>query len=464
MLPESTRNLTINHFPDEVLLEIFDSYRRSAIFYKWKRKYVWFNLAHVCRKWRAIMFASTTRLDLGITVGPLKPAHIKTILSGTLPIFIKYDCMRDDLTRSALWRLRTTLKQHDRVREISVEGTTALFDKFFRATNCTFPVLESLVLRPKYGEELTIPDTFLGGPDLSHLHLRYIRLARISLSSVSRLLLSTSTLIELSLQIDNAFGTSVETPLLACLQGMPLLCRLYLFISSSHLESTSLPSTLKDIVPLSNLTNFAYFGHCVMLDALVAGLSAPFLQSLRIEFNGENLSPIVHLSRFINETEERCNALHISFHEWALRLSVRTHSNHDWLRFRFRPAPRQSAESIMQISDALSTKLTTIKELCITFSRTAAEDDIPWCRFHQQFPNVKLIRTEGRNCSCIARTLLQDQHVDDVAFFPALEKIELGEDKMGSQESRSEPELAAFDPFISARQRAGRPVNVCFRP
>ena len=79
---EQSPNLTINHLPDEMLLEIFDSYRQITDQYdhQWRKKHVWFNLTHVCRKWRAIMFASSSRLDLGITVGPQKPGHIKTIL------------------------------------------------------------------------------------------------------------------------------------------------------------------------------------------------------------------------------------------------------------------------------------------------------------------------------------------------------------------------------------------------
>ena len=411
------------------------------------------------------MFASFSRLDLGITVGARKPGHIKTILSGPLPIFVYYDCVHKDMTRSALWRMRASLKQHNRVRDISVAGTSSCFDKFFRATNCTFPMLEGLYLRSGRHDRVNIPDTFLGGPDLSVPHLRRLQLGHVTLTAISRLLFSASNLTHLDLCIDTAFGTSPETSLLAYLQGAPFLCRLGLCISESPglLKPRSPPSTLKDIVRLSKLTSFRYMCHSEILDALVAGLSAPFLQDVRLEFNDENSSPIVHLSRFINETEEGCHALHVTFYKRVPRLSWFTRSGHCWLQFRFRSDSGQSTEPIMRMSAALSTKLTTVEELRITFIKTAAAHYIPWCRFHQQFPNVKLIRVEGRNYSCIARTFLQDQHVDDLAFFPALEKIELGEDKMESQESRMESR-AAFNPFISARQQAGRPVNVFFCP
>jgi hypothetical protein len=152
-----------------VLLEIFASYRQGIDPYdsQWRKKYAWFNLAHVCRKWRAVMFASSSRLNLNIIVGPEKPGHIKTILSGHLPILIDYLRLYrpEDMTDSALWRMRAALRHRDRVREISFRGWNVTFGKFIRATNYHFPALESLVLHLPPGHEPGIPATFLRGPD-----------------------------------------------------------------------------------------------------------------------------------------------------------------------------------------------------------------------------------------------------------------------------------------------------------
>jgi hypothetical protein len=209
------------------------------------------------------IFASPSRLDLHITLGPERPHHLRAILSGPLLIFVDYDVKHHiNMTKSTLWRLRSALKKHDRVRRISFSGSTAWFDEFFSATNCTFPLLESVVLHSRYRQDLKIPETFLGGPDLSNLHLLHLKLYDFYFKSISRLLFSTSTLTDLDLKIDAAFGiTSPETTLLVCLQGMPLLCRLDLFISSSFfLEYLSPPlapkTTLKDsILVLSHSQN-----------------------------------------------------------------------------------------------------------------------------------------------------------------------------------------------------------------
>ena len=99
---------------------------------------------------------------LGITVGPIKPDNIETILSSQLPILIDYKCMYQDMTSSALWRIRAALEQRDRVRGISIEGSIDWFNEYFKATNCNFPILESLILRCEYHKEVDLPDSFLG--------------------------------------------------------------------------------------------------------------------------------------------------------------------------------------------------------------------------------------------------------------------------------------------------------------
>jgi hypothetical protein len=458
-------NLTINHLADEVLLEIFDSYRRGIDPYdQWREKYVWFNLTHVCRKWRAIMFASPSRLDLGIIVGPDKPGHIKTTLSGPLPIIVDYKCMNKDITGSALWRMRTALRHHDRVREIAFAGTRANFEKFFKETNCAFPVLESLFLQFEYGEESKLPDTFLGGPDLSHLHLRRLKLTDIPLASVSRLLLSTAALTDLSLHIDTV-GPSQEASFLACFRGMHCLRSLRLRIYFDFLESPSQPSTPKDIVPLSKLTQFLYYGHTVFLEALVAGLSAPSLQDVDFGFLVRIRPLIVHLPRFINEIEEHYHAIHVHVtHEDELRFSLLTQSEYISRckpHFNLRSS-KVTTDLLTRMSCALSTKLTFVKELRVIIDKIDVPENshsIPWRRFYERVPSVKALRTEGVNNYSVARTLLQDHgEPDDLAFLPALEEIDLGKRPL----YRSERQIAAFQPFVSARQQAGRPVKVFF--
>ena len=382
--------------------------------------------------------------------------------------------MYTDMSSSALWRMRTALKHHDRVREIVFEGTNANFNKILKQTQCAFPLLESLLLHfENYTTKL--PDTFLRGPDLPDLHLRRLGLKRVSLDSISGFLLSATTVTDLSLGIDTAFGSSPEVSLLTCLQGMPCLRRLDLSISSSSSSSSSsaLPSsTPKNIVPLSRLTGFHYSGYSLFVDALVAGLSAPSLLDVDIQFFDDS-PPIAHLPRFINEIEEQYHACRVTFQEWDFRFLLQTQSeyiNDCKPRFKLGPFPRHSEVSTIRMSGVLSAKLTTVEKLRVTFLRTASnfwENLIPWREFLQHFPRLKEILTEGANNYCIARVLpqdLEDPDDNELAFLPALEEIELGIDLSLTDESQLGPELAAFQPFVSARQQTGRPVKVFLSP
>jgi hypothetical protein len=466
-------NSTINRLPDEVLLEIFDSYRQGTGFYnhRWKEKYAWFNLTHVCRKWRAVMSASSSRLDLGITVGPKKPGHIETILSGPWPIVIDYKRTQEYITGSALWRLRAALRHHDRVREISFEGSSASFGKFFKATNRPFPVLENLSLHFRTGDEVKLPDTFLRGPDLSVSHLRRLRLNHVSLTSASGFLSSVTALTHLYLVTDSS-----ETTLLACLKGVPCLRGFDLSPTRRPSDSMSQPLTPKDKLTLSNLTSFRYIGNNIFLDALVAGFSAPSLQdvALTIEFSRSKWPPIVHLPRFINGIEGRYDAVHVAFLDWGVRFSFLPPSeslSHCEPHFEMVVVRDHSPpELILYMSGVLSAMLTTVKELYVTFDgdefwRTI----IPWPKFYRHFPSVKALRTDRPNGLRISRTFPEESG-RAFDFLPALEEIEIerGTDtywNFGRNfESVRETQLAAFRPFVSARQQVGRPVNVFYPP
>jgi hypothetical protein len=357
-----------------VLLDTFNSYRRGINPYDkgWKKKHAWIRLTDVGRKWRGVVFASTSRLNLGITVGPTKPGHIKTILSSTLPIFIDYKYVNKDFG-SALWRMRAALKHRDRGREISLEGIVEFEDKFFgeffKATQCTFPVLESLSLCFGNNYQPNLPNTFLRGPDLSNPHLRHLKLERATLASISGFLLSATALTDLILQVGAAFSPSTETSLLACLQGMPCLCSLDL--SLAH-KSPSQPPTPKDIVPLSKLTYFHFVGSSVDLEALAAGLSAPSLRDVNFKFRDEIWPPIVHLPRFNDEIEKSYYAVWMVFEQNDFCLSLWSKSEY-FIQcepsFNFGPVRKRNPESIIQMSDALSTRLTTGRYSMYPFSQ-----------------------------------------------------------------------------------------------
>lgn len=417
------------------------------------------------------MFASPSRLDLGITVGPQRSSLIKTILSGPLPIFFEYASFYriGDPPSVKFQQMRTAFGYHrDRVREICFEGTNADFYRFFEVTDCPFPVLESLVLDFKVASETRLPHTFLRGPKLSDLHLRRLEFRRALLASVSGFLSSATALTELTLQIDTVFGSSPETSLLACLQGMPYLHSLHLTILNSDLSgSLSQPSAPEDIVPLSSLTRFCYVGHPAFLSALLAGFSAPSLWGVDFSFLDSISSPIVHLPRFITEMKEQYHIaqVYIAYNipsPNGITFSLLTHSestSHCKPHFKLRGSGRFPV-SIMQMGSALSTRLTTIEELRITPS----EEFVQWLKLFQYFSSVRALYLDGTGYDYMARTLHQsDKEPNDPVILPALEEIQLRISLSFIHEIQRARQLEAFQPFVFKRQQAGRPVKVFFK-
>ena len=463
--------MTINHLPDEVLLEIFDYYRQSfdPYYHLWNENYAWLNLMHVCRKWRGVMVASSSRLDLGVIVGPQKSDHIKTLLSGPLPILFEYMNMDGQMmTGSALWRMRATLEHHhDRVREINFGGSSANFDKFFKATSKrAFPMLESLVL---WGTRQKVPDTFLGGPDLSDLRLRRLNLSGFSLESTSQLLSFATSLTDLSLNIDTAVNPSPEVFLLAFLQGMRHLRSLNLGVLPCEFSLQSRLSTSGDIVPVSKLTHFRYSGHSVFFNAFLARLSTPSLQDINIRLiDRTSPPPIVHLPQVLNVIEEHYHVAEVTILGQEFRLLLLTESEyirHCKPRFELTLPIKCFPLPIMQVSGALSTRLSTVKELrFVLMDEFHWTGNVSWGDFYHLLPSVKVLRMECPSVYCIMRMLDANDHGEpgDLVFLPDLEEIELG----NKYELRLKSQLAVFEPFVSAlaRQRAGRPVKVMFSP
>lgn len=330
-----------------MLLEILDSFRQSVDPYdqKWKKEHLWLNLAHVCGKWRAVMFASVTRLDLGITVGPEKPGHIKTILSGPLPIFLDFPCIyhhihdreedtADDagdvvdafpigITGSALWRMRAVLKHHpDRVRHITFEGESTSFNKFFKMTNCAFSMLESLSLT-FFSHVPNIPATFLRGPDLSHLHhLRRLTVKSVTLMSIFDFLLSATALTDLTLVVDIPFGPTPETSLLACLQVMPCLLSLDLTLLTRTMDSESdtsesftpedyLLGCPEEIFTHSKLKHIYFAGELRIFKAFTRWLRTPSLERLKFNKAGPDFSLLGYYYYCDDDIEEHVDTAYL---------------------------------------------------------------------------------------------------------------------------------------------------------
>ena len=473
-------NLTTDNIPDEVLLEIFDSYRQHFTNDQslWNKKHKWFELIHVCRRWRFIIFASSTRLDLCLVVSTNNPGNMKTIFSPHLPpLPIAVDqCLpvgtASHVKAKEMGRVLSALKRCNRVRGITFSGIAPDFNRLFKATKHPFPMLENLELcNLDTGiTVLKLPATFLNG---SAPHLQSLKLYWISLTSMSSLLSSTTMLTELCLRICTSSPTA---SLLAHLKDMHCLrhFKLQTLQTFSSINSLMPPTNPEDTFLLSKLTSFQYQGSNLFLNALVAGFTAPSLQDVHFILDGDNdhADPISHLSRFLDGVEKLYHSVQMISEGDYFRISLFTHSepvDHDTPSFSF--CSVCSPVSIMRMSAALSAKLSTVEELFIVFIDDYYDwwdGGTRWPAFLQHFHNVKVLRLEHEEVFDLADTMqLDDEPI--LNFLPMLEEIEIhlrwAERSPASPHQNqhvisSELGMAAFRQFLAARQEAGRPVKI----
>ena len=212
---DEVSKLTSNrcHRHEALLVHIYERH--------WNRKHGWFKPVHVCRKWRHIVLASPSRLDLSLVLVQHNPGDIKTVYrSRLLPLPIRIDCVYGTRMDKDVGRVVAALKQRDRVHGIAIKGKGLLLGKYFKEIKRPFPALERLHICHSYRLKLPRPPTFLGG---SAPRLRRLKICPVSLESISHLLSSATALVELSLKINNIFGPSPAASLVAHLQAMPCL-------------------------------------------------------------------------------------------------------------------------------------------------------------------------------------------------------------------------------------------------
>jgi len=430
----------------------------------WNREYGWFKLAHVCGKWRRIVLASPSRLDLSLVLIERNPGNMKTVLTRRFqPLPIRIDYAYGSPTNNDVNRVVTALKQPDRVHGIAFKGQDSQLQKVFREMKRPFPALERLEIRHSHTEEyLSLPQTFLRG---SAPRLRRLKMWTVRLKSISQLLSSTTAIVELSLKIDTVFGPSPTASLVAYLQAMPCLrwltLRLPIGISPTRIPAS--PETGGKIVPLSKLTFFYFYGHRVFLDGLLSGLAAPSLQTFDIEFRDSFISPTRHTSRFVTDINSEPHAFRVIYSNCrSFSLSLLAHSERidD-------PEPHFNfySQDVMQISNALSPKLAMVEELFLISYSGSSPPETLWHSFLELFRSVKVLRLQHKVMFDIAHSLQQDQG-ESAPVLPSLEEIVLctGSWLTGSAaEDERRSAMEAFEPFIAALQKAGRPAKISCR-
>ena len=302
--------MDIETLSDDVLLEIFDLYQAEdedtnpwhdpGSEWRGRRSYdAWYTLAHVCQRWRYVVFESPRRLNLRLHCTRRRVREMVGVWPA-LPIVI-WDT---ENFRSDDDNIIAALHHRDRVCEIKLGYLTRFKSKkLVPLMQESFPALTKLQIQSPLGDELVLPDSFLGG---SAPHLRFLCLSSISFPAFPNLLLSASNLVYLYL--DGTPSGYISPKMVAALSALNKLEVMYIHfnyaVSDSDLEDLAPPPLTRSILPALNRLELR--GDGKYLDGFVAWIDVPSINHLQIEFTNRPIfaGDFFHLPQFIGRVEK----------------------------------------------------------------------------------------------------------------------------------------------------------------
>jgi len=301
--------VTIDVLPDDVLVEIFNSFVNVYNQRRYIRRNTWHALVRVCRRWRYLVFASPRSLNLRLNYsghGPMSeipdtwlifPVVLVSSLVGHLNSGQRWDNMASALES----------EHHNRISEIHIfDITESRWERFAAAMQKPFPELTSLRVWLDFGDRdllSVLPDSFLGR---SVPRLRELRLRSIPFPSITTLLLSAKSLVTLSLWNIPDSGYISPDAMATAFTAMTTLETLRLSFRSprSRPNPASRPLHLPTRFVLPALTELEFNGVYEYLEGLLARIDVPALYKLIIIFFMDLDFDLPHLHRLIGHAEE----------------------------------------------------------------------------------------------------------------------------------------------------------------
>jgi hypothetical protein len=270
--PCDVGQVTIDTLSDDALLYVFDFYVAQT-----SKVEAWHTLVHVCRRWRALVFASSRRLNLRIACTKKTRVREKLDIWPALPIVVLNE---SDLI-TPIHNIEAALKLNDRVCQISLFMIRGM-DKVFAALEQPFPALTDLHLFGFWDQVSVSPNPakFLGGST----NLRSLSVLGIPIQGLPKLLLSSTNLVHLRLNDIPTSGFFSPDAIVTALSALTRLKVLYLDLNKSYpdWESRHLPLPPPTILP--SLTALKLIGATEYLEDLLARIDVPLLDHLDIKF------------------------------------------------------------------------------------------------------------------------------------------------------------------------------------
>ena len=443
--------VTVEILSDDVLLETFRHYLNLS-------PRSWPTLAHVCQRWRQIVFTSPHSLDLRLYCTYGTPV-LKTLdYWPPFPLVLNYggSPMLGPPSLDDEENIMAALKQSNHVRSISLTVTSSLVEKLSKISE-PFTELEEISLHSQDNLQLTLPSAFRWGSRLRTLHS-----TRIAFPSFPELLLPSKDLVDLQLDKIPSVGYFSPEAFTNALSVMTQLRSLSLHFLSfpprrSYLGWHPQPGQRAVLPALSRLK---YRGTSKYLDTFVARIDAPCLSDIDISFFHQPTMDTAQLGQFIERTEMQtslsqadvftsANIASISLSEPGARVRLALQiscAQVDW-----------QLSSMTQICNHFSRFLSHVEDLGISSTQSPSGtndmDHEQWEEIFHTFNGAVVLRATGTLAADILRTL--SLTVGEQNVLPALRTLhvpELGEGPMTLRQ--------ATESFITSRQLSGHPLEV----
>ena len=457
---------------DDSLLQIFSQYQLQHE-ENWNLRIMWRKPAHVCRRWRHIIYNSCSYLDMRLILRNNSPLIDTLSHLPPLPLVIDYSDKTGTITRKDEDNVHVGLQRHGRVLRVALRAPSSSLRMWLKPMNKLFPRLGDLSLFSTTTEEayLILPET-LQAPKLRHLALHGIALPMGLPLLSSAIALSTLSLTHI--------GASCYFPpghLVSQLRGLPHLEELSIgFATPLPLPSAELRTIHLPIPPvtLPTLKRFTFRGVGFYLDNLVAQVNAPLLERLSLTLFFQLDFTLVNLTEFTHRIEGfRCLISRVNFDKDGVSLDA-DHSESQGigklsLRVNCEPLDWQ-IDSATQVCSALGNVLSAVEKLTLDLDmdgmpsdwENTIDDNVDklglsqWHELLRQFLGVKKLHIGSSLTLELSEALGSVVGESVLELLPELEELEV---HLEADRARK-----AFSEFVKNRESVRHPVRLLAAP
>ncbi|KAH9168380.1 hypothetical protein EDB89DRAFT_2073972 [Lactarius sanguifluus] len=430
--------VSISILNDDVLLSIFDSRRLANEVdddfdemedafdqrnWNWDRQRWWRKLTQVCRRWRSLILASPSRLNLHVVCTKDAPLAVVPAHFLHLPLVVIYGLDDgEEIPPDDERNILLSLQRHHHKMIVPLDDE--------------FPLLDSLAITSTSDDD------------------------------------STGLIFHCEPPICD-IPTSAHIPpecVVDLLEFIPQLKMLSVGfrppIADLDVGTQLVPEAQKTfITTLHCLKQLQFRGASAHLEGLLARINAPILRQFYIRFpNQRSFGTLPNLLRFLDTTTElRFRGAEMNFHRHSVTIDMvdLRPRRGDTTVFRLRAKGNQldwQIASASRICRAIVPVLSVTDELTFsyraheTFSDTRTKDSrVQWLQILGQFSGVKTLRVASGLAEELSFHLQSEGEEPLLGLLPRLEQIEVP--AWGNVAD-------AFAAFIDSRRIAGHPVNL----